>query len=186
MTLTTTAILVDLTVQALLAADTDAGERIYTPGDWPTKTGTFPVLLVQGIREQKESIGRGTIEFTVVSTIRITARTSAPGAPDDQGGEDAEEKLWRLQRQIECAVINADWRIGSAQRLSQYPSVRSQLAMNSEGQVQVGELLMEIEMEYYQGPEAFYPVPTAPLDEITAQVVMPDHTTRPGFDISFV
>ncbi|MDR3513780.1 MAG: hypothetical protein P4L73_19255 [Caulobacteraceae bacterium] len=158
--MTTTAKLVRLTVEALRAARTDAGDRVYSPGDWPTKTSILPVLLVQARRDDKVSQGRGSIAFTTTSTVRITGRVDATGAPADAGGEHAEDRLWRLQRQAERAVINAD---GIAPLLQQFPTIRTEIGFNSEGQLQLGEFVMEIAMEYFQGPEDFFETPTTDI-----------------------
>lgn len=182
--MTTTAGLVKLTVQAIREARTDAGDQVFSPGDWPTIPKTFPNLLVRAIREEKTSLGLGGIEFTVVTTIRISGRVAAPAQSADAGGTDAEVLLWRLQRQVECAVINYDgfFSFDSPNRLQQYPSIRAGFSTDATGQLQLGEILIDLDMEYYQGPEDFYPTVEAPIGEITGNVSMPAGTIHPGFD----
>jgi hypothetical protein len=148
-----------MTLDSLLAANTDAGSRIFTPGDWPTQLDQFPVILVQVTRDDKQSTGRGGVAFTVVTTLRITARVDALGETADLGGAHAEDRLWRLQRQIERAVINSDHFIdpdAGVPFLQQFPSIRSQVGVNADGETQIAELVMEVGMEYFQGPDDFY------------------------------
>jgi len=158
----TSARLVKMTVKALRLARTDAGDKVYTPGDWSTRLTDFPLILVQAVHEDKQSSGRGPPSFTVVTTIRITGRVSAMGQPSDQGGEHAENMLWRLQRQIERAVINADVFVDpdtNTPFIQQFPSIRTTLGATAEGAQQVGEIVIDLAIEYFQGPDDFYGTP---------------------------
>ena len=47
--------------------------------------------------------------------------------------------------------------------IQQFATIRSQVGVNSEGQLQLAELMMEIGLEHYQGPEDFYPTPTTDI-----------------------
>ena len=62
-------------VVAALKNNTDAGDRVYSPRDWPTMDEDFPVLLVQTPLDVKHSLGRNAPQFTTVTTVRITCRT---------------------------------------------------------------------------------------------------------------
>ncbi|EPP7682830.1 ATP-binding protein, partial [Yersinia enterocolitica] len=47
------------------------------------------------------------------------------------------------------------------------------------------QLLMELDIEYYQGPEDFYPIVGDPLLGIDITMDMPDGTTKPVVSINF-
>ena len=48
----------------------------------------------------------------------------------------------------------------------------------------MGQLLYEIDIEHYQGPEDFYPVETVPLEGMDITIAMPDGTPQPGISIN--
>lgn len=164
-------------VLALKAGDTDAQDRVFTPGDWPTRPNTWPVLRVMALRDRKESLGRASILFTVTTTIRITLQAWSPGQPADVGGQYADDRLWDLQRQVEIAVINNPAFNGAIQ---QYPTVDSQFAVDASGALQLAEMVMDIGFEYVQGPEDFYPTPTAPWEQGNVTFAAAPHTDPVG------
>ena len=170
--MTTSKDLLDATAEALGQQDgqyaTDAAGRVYKPGDWPTWDGHYPVLKLRMPQEQKTSPGRADINFTTVATIRVIGQVSAPAAADDGGAGVAEEALWRLQRQVEVAVINslAIMQLG----VQQFPTVTAQLVFNSEGETHLAGIQIDIAMEFYQGGEDFAPIATDPLSPIAGTV----------------
>jgi hypothetical protein len=186
---TTTQVLVDAATAVLLTPTsagppavypTDAAARVYAPRDWPTWDNQYPCIFVSGPREKKASLGRSTApEFTVVSTVRIVARTQALGAIEDGGAGVVEAELWALQRQIEVAIINSP---SLMPLLQQYPSVDSETGINSDGKQHLGELVMEVAMEYYQGPEDFYPVDGPELTQVNVTTNFP---TQSGVNVGF-
>ncbi|VVY78183.1 Uncharacterised protein [Escherichia coli] len=48
----------------------------------------------------------------------------------------------------------------------------------------MGQLLFEIDIEHYQGPEDFYPVQSVPLEGMDIAVDMPDGTVKPGISLN--
>ncbi|CAM7737493.1 hypothetical protein SM79_02608 [Klebsiella quasipneumoniae] len=48
----------------------------------------------------------------------------------------------------------------------------------------MGQLLFEIDIEHYQGPEDFYPVDPPPFEGVDITITMPDGTPRPGTSIN--
>ncbi|CAM7499578.1 hypothetical protein KLPMMA068B_21735 [Klebsiella pneumoniae] len=48
----------------------------------------------------------------------------------------------------------------------------------------MGQLLFEIDIEHYQGPEDFYPIDPPLLEGVDITVTMPDGTPRPGTSIN--
>ena len=171
-----------LTVAALKAAATDAGDRVYSPRDWPTNSTDYPLLLVQTPFDHKHSQGRNAPQFTSVTTVRITGRVEAFDTETNSGAGLAVEALEALRLQVEQGVINS---YELTRRTQQYKEVRSTIDVDSSGEGHIGQLLYEIDVEYFQGPEDFFPIPTDPLETVGLRVSQPDGTTKPGFDASF-
>ena len=160
---TTAAMLRGLAVQALRGA-TAAGESVYSPLDWASYAGSYPVIGLQTPAEQKESLGRnGAPQFTVTVTLRVTARAQAAAVGLDQGAAAVEAVIEQLQSQIEIALINNPALMGLLQQIS---SVHVQKDVSAEGKYHLGELVMELGLEFYQGPEDFFPIPAVPLTTV--------------------
>lgn len=171
-----------LLVIGALKGKTDAGERIYSPRDWPTSEDMYPALLVQTPFDLKNSLGRNVPQFTTVTTVRITGRLQEFDEKDeDNGAEKAEEALEVLREQIERAVINS---YDLTRQTQQFLQVRSTIDVNASGEGHIAQLLMEMDIEYYQGPEDFFPVEAYPLEGINIQINMPDGTPQPGATIN--
>jgi hypothetical protein len=164
-------------VVAALAGKTAAGSHVYSPRDWPTTEDIYPAILVQTPYEEKASLGRNAPQFTTVTTIRISARVQSldgPGTSD--GATQAEAAIEALREQIEQAVINS---YDLTRQIQQFKAVRSTIDIDSGGEGHLGQLLYELDIEYYQGPEDFYPVASVPLAGIDTTIKMPDGTTEP-------
>ena len=170
--MTTSADLRSLFVTALKGA-TSAGQSVYSPFDWPTSPTSYPAILVHARKERKESLGPNTPEFNVFTTLEIIARTRSPALVGDAGSAVALGAAETLKAQIESALINnpAIWADpNGGQRIEQFTSVDSELSTSSEGEMPEAELLMQIEVKFYQGPEVFFPIPTNPLQTINIHV----------------
>ncbi|NIJ07237.1 hypothetical protein FHS31_000833 [Sphingomonas vulcanisoli] len=164
--------LLGLTVAALLGpqatADppfyaTDAGAGVASPGDWPTQQDQYPRIKVFVFGETKTSGGRGGINFTVVTTIRVIGEVSKPVQINDGGAGAAMAALGALNAQIECAVINSYPLTG---QLQQFPSIRSQLAFNADGATHLAGIHIDIDMEHFQSEEDFAPIASSDLNEL--------------------
>ncbi|HEX7693915.1 MAG TPA: hypothetical protein VF409_05465 [Sphingomonas sp.] len=161
--MTTSQDLLDLVYQAVLDA-TDAGSRVYKPGDWPTQDGDWPIVKIRLLAEDRQSLGRGgAIEFITVATVRLHLEVSAPATEDDMGATGAETALWALKRQAEVAVINS---YPLTKLLQNIPSVRSQLGFSSDAATHIAGVHMDLSLEFYEGPESFAPVATVDLEEV--------------------
>jgi hypothetical protein len=185
--MTTSADIRALFVTALTGA-TDAGTAVYSPFDWPTARDAYPLLLVHARRERKESLGPNAPEFNVYTTLEIIGRIKSPALVGDAGSAAALLAAERLKAQVEAVLINnpAIWADpDGGQRIEQFTSVESELSTNSDGDMPMAELLMHIEVKFYQGPEDFFPIPITPLSEVTLAVKEPGDTTQTGFDIVF-
>ena len=162
---TTSADLLQLSNAAVLNA-TDAQNRVYKPGDWPSQDDQYPLIKQRIISEQRTSLGRsGAIEFITVVTIRFTIEVSAPATVDDAGATGAESALWQIKRQLEVAVINSS---ALTQRISNIPTMTSQLAFNSEGATHLAGVQIDLQLEFYEGPESFAPIASVEPDQVVA------------------
>ncbi|HEX7906858.1 MAG TPA: ABC transporter permease [Paraburkholderia sp.] len=185
--MTTSAELREIFVTALAGA-TDAQENVFSPFDWPTTPDSYPIILVHARKERKQSLGRNAPLFDVTTTIEIIARTKSIALVGDAGSAAALAAAERLKAQIEVALINnpAVWaHPDGSQRISQFASVDSELTTSSEGDMPIAELLMHIEVDYTQGPDDFFPIPSTPLEGFDAGVQEPAGTVEPGFSITF-
>ena len=165
-----------------LTGETDAGGEVFSPRDLPTTRDMYPILLVQTPFDHKHSLGRNAPQFTTVTTVRISGRVQEyDGEIEDDGAMVAELALEKLREQVERAVINS---YALTKVIQQFREIRSTIDVNAEGEAHLGQLLYEIDIEYYQGPEDFYPVESVPLAGIDIRVQMPDGTPAPGANIN--
>lgn len=161
---------------------TDAGDRVFSPRDWPTTADMYPVILVQTPIDVKSSLGRNVPQFNTVTTVRLTGRLQAlDDAAEDNGAEKAEEALEQLREQVERAVINS---YGLTRKIQQFLQVRSTIGVDADGEGHTAQLLMELDIEYYQGPEEFSPIETTPLTGVDITITMPDGNPKPGISVS--
>ncbi|MBX9498393.1 ATP-binding protein [Yersinia enterocolitica] len=168
-------------VVAAILGKTDAENRVYSPRDWPTTEEMYPVILVQTPIEEKQSLGRNAPQFNTITTVRITGRLQElDGENENDGANKAELALERLREQIERAVINS---YDLTRQTQQFARVRSTIDLDSAGEGHLAQLLMELDIEYYQGPEDFYPIVGDPLLGIDITMDMPDGTTEPVVSI---
>lgn len=141
----------------------------------------YPVILVQTPIEEKQSLGRNAPQFNTITTVRITGRLQElDGENENDGANKAELALERLREQIERAVINS---YDLTRQTQQFARVRSTIDLDSAGEGHLAQLLMELDIEYYQGPEDFYPIVGDPLLVIDITMAMPDGTTEPVVSI---
>lgn len=165
---------------ALIAGQTDAADRVFTPGDWPTQPDQYPITKLRLVNENRQSIARSCApEFTTTTLIRVISEVSAPAKLDDAGATDAELACWRIKRQNEVAIVNG---YPLTARIQQIASIYSQLAFSSEGATHLAGVQMDLSIEFYEGPESFAPVEADPLVDL--HLTDPRHTPH-GFDLTF-
>lgn len=168
-------------VISALAGKTDAEDRVYSPRDWSTTEDIYPAILVQTPFDQKNSLGRNAPQFNTVTTVRITGRLQElDDIAEDNGAVKAEESLEQLREQIERAVINS---YELTRKIQQFLQIRSTIGINAAGEGHTAQLLMELDIEYYQGPEEFYPIEADPLQGIDVTIIEPDGTQQVGVTI---
>lgn len=149
-----------------LKGKTIAGNNVFVARTWSTWDGNYPILYLHSPDEDMDSLGTVSApQFTVTATIRVSARVQVKNLPRNGGAAVAQAQLEDMQQQIKMALINFP---PLMRRLQQYPFVRSHFRDNGEGDSELAELVMDIGMEFYQGPEDFYPmeeeIPKPPLD----------------------
>lgn len=171
----------ELAVKAL-KGNTLAEHRVYSPRDWATRDNAYPLLLVQTVYEEKFSKGRNAPQFDTVTTLQIAARLEEfDGVLDDDGAMKAQLNLERLKEEIERAVINS---YDITRATQQFKHVRSQLNLNPEGEGHIGQLVIQMDIEYFQGPDDFYPIGGDELQAVYLEVNMPVGTDKPGIAIN--
>jgi len=155
--MTVSADLFALAVTALTGS-TNAGTQVFSTLDWPTWDGTYPCMYIHPPVEDKESLGRaGAAQFTVVATLTVESRFQCPAgplsSPFDSGAATVESALSIMAGQIERALINSP---SLTALVSQFPFIRTRMNLSAEGEQHLGNLITEIGLEFYQGPEDFY------------------------------
>jgi hypothetical protein len=164
--MTTSADITLLVVEALLNT-TDAGTNVFSPRDWPTWDGTYPVVLVTAPEEEGQSLGRNAPQFTVVTTLRIEARRQLPATDSDIAAVLLMDGLQGMRDQVKRAVINSYALTAISQ---QYPFFRSHIITDPSGDQHLGQMVMDLGVEFYQGPEDFYPYPLATIEQVGIHV----------------
>lgn len=153
--MTTTSDLRLLSAEGLMGK-TLAGNNVFVARTWATWDGSYPILYLHSPGEDMESLGNVSApQFTVTATIRVSARVEVKNLPRNGGAAAALVQLEDIQQQIKMALINFP---PLMKRLQQYPFVRSEIRDSGEGESELAELVMDIGMEFYQGPEDFYPL----------------------------
>jgi hypothetical protein len=149
---------------------TNAGPRVYEPRDWPTWDNLYPAIFLSGPAERKRSLGSsGAPEYEVTGTLRATARDSQTAASQDGNAGLLLASLGMLKRQIEVGLINNP---ALMVLLEQYGEVRSSIAFKS-AEKHLGEVEMEIDLDFYQGPEDFFPIVGVELTQVTLTTQFP-------------
>lgn len=160
-------------VVAALIGKTAAQDRVYSPMDWSTTDDEYPCIIVQTPFEHKKSLGRNIPQFNTMTTVRVTGRLQVFDSNDLYGAVQAERRLEILRAQIEQAVINSD---ELTREIQQFAEIRSQIDICAEGEGHMAQLLMDLDIEYYQGPEEFYPITSTPLESIDIAFSVPKGT----------
>lgn len=162
--MTTSKDLLDLVFTAIFDANTDAGIRVYRPGDWPSSSEKLPQIKLRLLREARASIARsGAPQFTTTSTVRAFLEVQEPALEDDAGAGVAEAGAWALKRQVEVAVVNS---YPLTREIQQIAAIRSDLGFNSEGAMHIAVVQMDFDLEFYEGTDNFAPIEADDIDEM--------------------
>ncbi len=162
--MTVTSDAIQAAVVTALTGATVAGANVISPRSWRTPAALMPLLMVQSPSEQKTSLGRsGAAQYNCRVSLRLVGRIYLKVQADDAAAAAALAAIGLLQRQIEVALIN-----NTALRqagVQQFSSVRIINDVKTEGELVFGELVMDLGLEFYQGPEDFYPIDGDAIDE---------------------
>ncbi|CNB84261.1 hypothetical protein [Yersinia pseudotuberculosis] len=166
-------------VAAALRGKTDAEDRIYLTEAWPITT--YPAILLQTPLEVKESIGRNAPQFNTITTLRISGHIQL--SEGENPVTVAASALERLCEQIQRAVINS---YELTRQIQQFAKVRTTMGIYTAPSItatrsepSVAEVKVELDLEYYQGPEDFFPLETTQLAGIDVTINMPDGAPEP-------
>ncbi|CNH58311.1 putative ATP-binding protein [Yersinia massiliensis] len=163
---------------AALLEKTDAEDRIYSTDTWPATT--YPAILLQTPIEVKESIGRNAPQFKTTTTLRISGHIQM--SESDNRITEAASALERLCEQIQRAVINS---YELTRQIQQFAKVRTTMGIDTSNEYTFATVKIEFDLEYYQGPEDFFPLESHPLQGMDVTIDMPDGTTDPLIAITF-
>lgn len=161
-----------------LMGKTDAEDRIYSTDVWPVTF--YPAILLQTPVEVKESIGRNAPQFKTITTLRISGHIQLNEA--ENRVTEAASALERLCEQIQRAVINS---YELTRQIQQFVKVRTTVDIDTRSEQHFAQVKVELDLEYYQGPEDFFPLETPPLEGIDVTLHMSDGTTEPLIAITF-
>lgn len=160
----TSDVLQGLILAAVSATNAVAVGAWFAPRDWPTTPAEMPIGLIQSPSEHKQSLGRsGAQQFTVTATIRLVVRAWSKAQTGDAGAAAVLAVIGAIQRQIEIAVINS---YDLTQVIQQISAIRVQNGVSADADRHVGELVMDFDLEFYQGPEDFHPIDGSAFDEV--------------------
>ncbi|WP_174296534.1 hypothetical protein [Sphingomonas bacterium] len=176
--MTTSERVLDLVYDAVVVIG-EAKGRVFRPGKLPTQQDAYPQIKVQLAGESRQSLGRGSVQFTTTATIRVTAEVSAPVKAADPQSSEVELQLWAMKRQIELAVIGSYPLFREIQQLA---SVQAQLAYDAQATM-LGGVQIDLAFEFYEGPEDFAPLDAVELVGVDAHLPAagPGFSARLGF-----
>lgn len=166
----------DAVIAALQASSAFPSQNVFWARTWPTSATDYPAILIYTPRSRKEAVVVGPSEFRTTATFSIQVRVQEN---DDQ---TALTSIESLEAAVEEAIFTS-WAL--VQLLECFPNVDSKIDVNAKGREYLGELEMEIDMQFF---EAFDPIQTAvPLDSMGIHADMdapfdPSGTYTPSTD----
>ena len=132
-------------VAAIKAANTAAGQSVFSPLDWPTQAGKYPLIIVRTPNERKENAAprNGPPQFFSTITIAVTGRVEATTEAA------AETALETLSTQIEAALLtNAQFIVANG--VQQFSSVSISMDVRAESDQHYGETVVSFDVEVFQ------------------------------------
>lgn len=134
----------DAAVAALKAANTLAGQRVYSPRDWPTWNGIHPAIIVRTPNESAQSLGPvGVPTFNTTITLTISGRTER----DSEAHADADART--LAQQIKSAILQNGQFI-KTQAVQQFVGFTSRIEVTAEGRQHIGDVTVSFSIEVFQ------------------------------------
>lgn len=134
----------DAAVAALKAANTLAGQRVYSPRDWPTWNGIHPAIIVRTPDESAQSLGPvGVPTFNTTITLAISGRVER----DSEAHADADART--LAKQIKAAILQNGQFI-KTQAVQQFVGFTSRIEVTAEARKHIGEVTVSLSVEVFQ------------------------------------
>jgi len=132
-------------VLTLKAAHTSAGNSVYSPEDWPTQPGKYPILIVRTPREHKENSAprSGLPQFFSTITLSVVGRVEAVTEAA------AYSALETLSEQIETALLTNSQFIND-NGVQQFASVDTTMDVQIEGERHYGSTVVLFGIEVFQ------------------------------------
>jgi hypothetical protein len=172
-----------LAQQALLG-NTAAGGNIFVPLDQPTWDREYPVMFLTTPKQGGPSFGNSKpMAYTVTATLRVEARASTPASANDGGATELLAELEAMRDQILGCVINYPPLLSLVQGMPRFDVTFPPGPDNTTDHM--GSVVVEIDLEFVQGPHEFYRLIGTPLEGFDAAVQEPPGTVQPGFSITF-
>ena len=165
-------ILRDLAAEALTAAETIAGENVFTARSLPIKADLLPAIYLQVPEDRGESAGRFQPQFTRVSTLAIRGKLKAATPMD------VELALEGFAEQIELALMT---NVRLQEAITQVTELTTSIVVSSDQSDHIGEVRMILGLEYIET----YPPPGTPLAEIDATLFSPDNPAFAALRVDF-
>jgi hypothetical protein len=140
--------------------------NVFLPRDWPVPETDQPILKISPPTENKESLGKGGIQFLTSVSFELIAEVSAPALENNASAGKVLTALALFQREIELAIIGDPVLFGgdSPGLVEQLRSVQTKTATTSAGELQRGALSMVFDFTFYQGTEDFQLPVTVDID----------------------
>jgi hypothetical protein len=132
-------------VATLKAANTSAGSSVFSPLDWPTAPGAYPLIIVRTPRERKENAAPryGPPTFFTTVSLAVTGRVEATTEAE------AEAALELLSVQVEQALLTNGQFIFDNE-IQQFSSVETTMDVVSESGQHYGETVVTFAVEVQQ------------------------------------
>lgn len=132
-------------IAALIAANTTAGEDVFSPRAWPTEPGSYPLIIVRTPEEHKENVSprAGPPQFFSTITLTVLGRVSATTE------EATEAALETLSLQIENALLTNGQFI-FVNGVQQFSSVHTSMEVVANSDMFYGETVVSFGVEVFQ------------------------------------
>lgn len=151
---------------ALLKGRTQAGDKVYSPRDFPTNDGDLPALRLKVVRSSSENLvgNAGPSQFNTTDTLEVLIRCDATASLDDEGAADAEERVDAIAEQVERLIVNAP----ELQLLGvdEFKAIRRAFGYDGSAALHLGEAMLEFDYVYLQPADDFARPDDAPLTQV--------------------
>lgn len=139
--------------------------NVYRSDTWPLTDVELPAILIPGrYIEERESTGKASPEYDVITTFKVVGRASALAGVDDNGADLLQNALEILKVQIERRLIGA-YPIMLA--VSSIMRIESEFQVIADAQKPTGEVRMTFKVLFREGPEDFAIPDADPINEIS-------------------